>query len=239
MEKEKTLHIIIMSAALIIGLAALGLLISRSAITLNRGERTVVVKGLSEKEVPANIVIWPIAFSEASNDLTELYEQIGQKTRIIEKFLIKQGIKKNEITVSLPKIDDKFAQSYSNPDKVPYRYVSTSRVTVYSENVDGVIKAMNKLVVLGRKGITLKGQDYNARTEFIYTKLNDIKPEMIAESTKNAREVALKFAKDSDSKLGKIKRATQGQFSISDRDSSTPNIKKVRVVSTVEYYLTD
>ncbi|MBT3181572.1 MAG: SIMPL domain-containing protein [Deltaproteobacteria bacterium] len=239
MDKDKTLHVIIISAALILGLAALGLLVSRSAITLNRGERTVVVKGLSEKEVPANIVIWPIAFTEASNDLTELYEQINTKTKIIRNFLKKQEIKKTEITVSSPKIEDKYAQSYSNSRNAPYRYVSTSRVTVYSENVKGVIKAMNKLVELGRKGITLTGPNYDARTEFLFTKLNEVKPGMIQEATKNAREVATKFATDSDSKLGKIKKARQGQFSIANRDSSTPNIKKVRVVSTVEYYLTD
>ena len=74
---------------------------------------------------------------------------------------------------------------------------------------------------------------------FIFSKLNDLKPEMIEEATKNARAVAEKFAEDSKSRLGKIKSASQGQFSVEDRDSSTPHIKQVRVVSTVEYYLSD
>jgi hypothetical protein len=98
---------------------------------------------------------------------------------------------------------------------------------------------MNDLAELGKSGIAISGQDYETRTEFLFTNLNEIKPIMIEEATRNAREVAEKFAKDSGSKLGKIKKASQGQFSITDRDSNTPHIKKVRVVSTIEYYLSD
>jgi hypothetical protein len=94
-------------------------------------------------------------------------------------------------------------------------------------------------VELGKEGIAISGQDYQNKIEFLFTDLNVIKPKMIEEATTNAREVAMKFAKDSNSKLGKIRTASQGQFSISDRDSLTPHIKKVRVVSTVEYYLSD
>ena len=96
---------------------------------------------------------------------------------------------------------------------------------------------MIKLADLGKQGIAISGEGYN--TQFVYSQLNQIKPAMIEEATRNAREAANKFAKDSDSTLGKIKRASQGQFSIEDRDSSTPHIKKVRVVSTVQYYLSD
>jgi hypothetical protein len=98
---------------------------------------------------------------------------------------------------------------------------------------------MKKLFELGKQGIAISGQDYQTKTQFLFTNLNEIKPEMIEEATKNARKVAEKFAKDSDSKLGKIKKARQGQFSINERDSNTPHIKKVRVVSTLEYYLSD
>ena len=102
-----------------------------------------------------------------------------------------------------------------------------------------MINASSKISDLAKQNIVMLRQDYNNRLEFLFTKLNDIKPKMVQTATQNAREVALKFAKDSDSKLGKIKSARQGQFSISDRDSNTPNIKKVRVVSTIEYYLSD
>ena len=115
----------------------------------------------------------------------------------------------------------------------------SATLTVYSQNVDKIREAMNRLVELGKQGIAFVRQGYQAQTEFIFTKLNDIKPEMIEEATKNAREVAEKFARDSNSSLGKIKKANQGQFSIGNRDNNTPYIKKVRVVSTIEYYLSD
>jgi hypothetical protein len=98
---------------------------------------------------------------------------------------------------------------------------------------------MERLVDLGKQGIAISGENYQSKTVFEFTKLNDLKPVMIEEATKNARAVAEKFAQDSKSRLGKIKSASQGQFSIEDRDSGTHHIKKVRVVSTVEYYLSD
>lgn len=98
---------------------------------------------------------------------------------------------------------------------------------------------MGSLSQLGKQGIVITGGNYNAQTDYIFTRLNDVKPEMIEEATKKAREVAEKFSSDSQSSLGKIKRASQGQFSISARDRNNPHIKKVRVVSTVEYYLSD
>jgi hypothetical protein len=112
-------------------------------------------------------------------------------------------------------------------------------VTVYSNDIEAVRRAMTKVAELGREGVAVGGQDYESRTQFLFTGLNELKPGMIEEATRNAREVAEKFARDSDSRLGKIKTATQGQFSINDRDSNTPHIKKVRVVSTLTYYLDD
>jgi len=98
---------------------------------------------------------------------------------------------------------------------------------------------MNSIGELGKKGIAILPQNYDSRTEFLFSKLNDIKPEMVEEATAKAREVAIKFARDSESELGKLKSARQGQFSIFNRDSNTPHIKKVRVVTTMEYYLVD
>ena len=98
---------------------------------------------------------------------------------------------------------------------------------------------MSNLSQLGKQGIVFTGGNHQSQTEYVFTRLNEIKPEMIEEATTKAREVALKFAEDSNSKLGKIKRASQGQFSINARDKNNPHIKRVRVVSTVEYYLSD
>jgi hypothetical protein len=136
-------------------------------------------------------------------------------------------------------INDVYANSYGPERKPEFRYTAKQNVTVYSSKVELVRSVMNKLNELGKEGLVLTGGDYDARTEYLFTRLNKIKPEMIEEATKAAREVALKFAADSESKLGKIKRASQGQFSISSRDQNNPHIKNIRVVSTVEYYLSD
>ena len=115
----------------------------------------------------------------------------------------------------------------------------TQTITVYSKKIKSVRLTMNKLAELGKKGIALTDGGYENTTEYLFTRLNAIKPEMVEEATTKAREVARKFAKDSNSKLGKIKKARQGQFSINARDKNNPHIKKVRVVSTIEYYLSD
>ena len=136
-------------------------------------------------------------------------------------------------------ITDRSAQQYGGDNRAEFRYVASRMVTVYSENIEGVRAVMNELPELGKRGIVLTGGDYQSQTEYIFTRLNEVKPEMIEEATRNAREVAQKFAADSQSRLGKIRRASQGQFSISERDRNNPHIKQVRVVSTVEYYLSD
>ena len=222
-----------------IGLIALGHQLSKGIIHIKSLDRTVTVKGLSEREVPVNIAIWPITFHQAGNDLNQLFSNIQQKNALIVNFLKSNGFKIEEISIAPPGILDKQAEGYSGTETIKFRYSGNSTITIYSENVDAVRKAMNKLVELGKQGIAFARQNYQTQTEFIFTKLNEIKPEMVEEATKNAREVAEKFAKDSNSKLGKIKKARQGQFSINNRDKNTPYIKNVRVVSTIEYYLSD
>lgn len=222
-----------------LGLAALGYLIGDAAIEYKQFERTVTVKGLSEREYPADIVIWPIKFTAASNELETLYNSIDDSTSKIKAFLVRNGIKTDEITFASPAITDKSAQQYGNNNNAEFRYTAAQTVTVYSKNIEGVRKVMGSLSQLGKQGIVFTGGDYQSQTEYIFTRLNEVKPEMIEEATRKAREVAEKFASDSDSELGKIKLASQGQFSIEARDNNNPHIKKVRVVSTVEYYLSD
>jgi hypothetical protein len=220
-----------------VGLSVLGYTLGSSAIRFKEYERTVTVKGLSEQEQPADIAIWPIQFTRADNDLTLLYARLEADANDIRAFLKDAGFEDGEITVSPPAVTDKLAQSYES--HVQFRYGATQTITVYTGKVEAVRKANNRLAELGRKGIAFSGEGYENKTEYIYTKLNDIKPAMIEEATQKAREVALKFAQDSSSRLGKIKSANQGQFSIEDRDKNTPYVKKIRVVSTVEYYLSD
>lgn len=222
-----------------LGLAALGYLLANAALQVKHLERTVSVKGLSEREYQADIVIWPIQFAVADNSLEGLYGAIDAGTAKIRAFLQQQGIDASEITVASPAIVDKSAQQYGSEPRAEFRYTALQTVTVYSGNIEGVRMLMGRLSELGKQGIVFTGGDYQYQTEYLFTRLNDVKPDMIEESTRAAREVAEKFALDSQSTLGKIKTASQGQFSISERDKNNPHIKKVRVVSTVEYYLSD
>lgn len=222
-----------------LGLAALGFQVGKAAIEFKQLERVVTVKGLAEKEVAADLVIWPIQFINAHNDLQALYESIDENTNKIKAFLHDNNIAPNDITVPSPAITDKSAHEWGSDNRAEFRYSATQTVTVHSEHVAQVRFIMTELSELGRHGIVLMGGNYDAQTEYIYTQLNDIKPEMIEEATRNARESATKFAEDSQSELGKIRRASQGQFSISPRDRNNPHIMNVRVVSTIEYYLSD
>ncbi|HEY8354765.1 MAG TPA: SIMPL domain-containing protein [Methylophilaceae bacterium] len=227
----------ILGAFLLAGLLGAATLLANGILDIKQMERTVEVKGLSEREVPADIVIWPISFNMADNDLVNLYQTIERQNAKVVSFLKSRGFGDDEITISTPSVVDKLAREYDSSYASRFRYTANSTITVYSNKVDLARETMNKVVELGREGIAIAGDNYS--TQYIYSRLNQIKPEMIEEATRNARQAADKFAKDSDSRLGKIKRASQGTFSIEDRDSSTAHIKKVRVVSTVEYYLSD
>ena len=240
MKQENTVSAFLLGISIFLGLSALGYLLAGAAIHYKEYERSVTVKGLSERELPADIVIWPIVFTEAGNDLGGLYASIEASTKKIKDFLVAKGIDSSEINASTPSITDKLAQQYNNNiTKAEFRYTAVQTVTVYSSKVDLVRKVMTELAELGKQGIAFTGGDYQNQNEYIFTGLNKIKPEMIQEATTKAREVALKFAEDSNSKLGKIKQASQGQFEINPRDKNNPHIKKIRVVSTVEYYLSD
>jgi hypothetical protein len=239
MNQNSKTSFLILGASIFCGLTLLGYLLGRAAIDFKEYERSVDVKGLSEREVPADTVIWPITFSDVGNDLGLLYQAIETGKTRIEEFLVSKGIERAEISHSLPSITDKSVQQYGGGERAEFRYAAVQTVTVYSSRVDLVRNAMADLSELGKTGIAFMGRDYENQIEYLFTGLNKIKPEMIEESTAKAREVALKFAQDSKSKLGKIKRASQGQFSIEPRDKNNPHLIKIRVVSTVEYYLSD
>ncbi len=230
---------LVIGACLVLGLSSLGYLLGDAAIRFKEYERTVTVKGLSEREYNADIIIWPIQFSAASNDLEEIYESIDANTEKIKSFLENANISPGEISYSSPAITDKSAQKYGNQPASEFRFTASQTVTVYSMNIETVRTVMGKMSDLGKQGIVFTGNDYQSKTEYIFTRLNEVKPEMIEEATRKAREVAEKFASDSKSTLGKIRSASQGQFSINARDNNNPHIKKVRVVSTVAYYLSD
>ena len=170
------------------------------------------------------------------HDLIERQAREKDSTRMEWRAL---AAERDFITAAAPAIIDRQAQSYNDAGRAEFRYVGTSTLTVYSSRVDRVRAAMADLVELGKQGIALSGEEYGGRPEFLFSGLNAIKPAMIEEATRNAREVADKFARDSESRLGRIRTASQGLFTIQDRDTNTQHLKRVRVVSTVEYYLVD
>ena len=222
--------------AIMVGLMVLGIMIPKAVNNFRSFDRTVNVKGLCEREVKADKVIWPVVYKVMANDIQSVYDQTDYSNVAILAFLKKGGIQDAEISVATPAISDKYANEYGGNDRA-YRYISTNIITVCTKNVDAVLELMAKQSTLLKQGLVTAGNKYEYPVEFQYDSLNDIKPEMIEEATNSAREAAEKFAKDSDSRLGKIKTANQGTFTITDRDSNTPHIKKVRVVTSVTYYL--
>ncbi|MDP2634319.1 MAG: SIMPL domain-containing protein [Pseudoalteromonas sp.] len=238
MSKTQSTHVAIAAVAFVIGLLGLGVILKSAAIDVKSMERTVTVKGLAEMEVEADTVIWPLQFSDADNDLEKLVERIEQKNDAVIAFLKLHGFDDNEISRGAQSIVDKQAREYGGENQ-QFRYIARANITVYSSQPSKVQNALAKVSQLAKQGIAIVQDSYETRIEYLFTGLNDVKPAMVQEATEKAREVAIKFAKDSQSQLGKIKTARQGQFSISNRDSNTPQLKKVRVVTSVEYYLSD
>ena len=221
--------------AIMIGLIVLGAMLPVAVNKYSESLRTVSVRGLCEREVTADKAIWQIKYKVVGNDLIDVNAEIDTKNSTVLAFLKDGGLNADEISVAVPAVSDKYAQEYGSNDRT-YRFVVTNTITVCSKQIDKVLALMSTQTELLKKGITIENE-WGSQPSFYFEALNDIKPEMIEEATKNAREVAEKFAHDSGSRLGKIKTASQGVFSIEDRDSSTPSQKKVRVVTSVTYYL--
>lgn len=236
---ERFGHAIILGASLLLSSLGLGFIAQQTAIDIKEYERSVKVKGLAEREVKADIALWPIKYTQASNELSALYQKLERANMDIYAFLVDAGFEADEISLSAPHITDKWAQDYGDGSKATFRYTATQTLSLYTNKVDLVREKQAALSELGKTGLVFINDRYDNRIEYLFSGLNEIKPAMIEEATTKAREVADKFAQDSQSQLGKIKRASQGQFSINDRDSNTPYIKKVRVVTSVEYYLSD
>lgn len=229
-------------SAVVIGgcIAIAGLCIGIGFYQGRSNDRYVTVKGLAEREVNADLAIWPITFKVTENDLRIVQKGIDKGRITITKFLTEAGFNQNDISYSAPKITDMEAERrYGNEVMSQYRYIAQTTVTVRSKNVDLASKSIEQSGKLVGEGIVLAAENWQAPTEFLFTSLNDIKPEMIEEATKDARKAAEKFAKDSGSKVGKIRNATQGYFSIEDRDRNSPQVKKIRVVTSVQYFLVD
>ena len=224
------------SAILATAFVIVGILLYNGLSTIGTEERVVAVRGLAEREVQADYVIWPVTYKTTGNDLQTIYANVERANKGIQNFLKKNGIKEEEMSEAALNILDRHAERYVNAQGQE-RYAVTSVITVASSQVALVRQLQTRVGELLKDGIAISAADYDTRVQYEFTSLNQIKPEMIEEATRNAREAAEKFALDSGSELGKIKTATQGLFSINDRDQYTPYIKTVRVVTSVNYYL--
>lgn len=216
-------------AAGLLGDAAEGLLASRRVVTVN---------GFAEREVAADLAVWPIAHSVSGDTLAEVQEQIADSGALIRDFLDQQGFDAHEISDSVPRIIDYQTQLPGLPNPPPERYTAESTVTLRTRNIDSMKAAMQAASRLVGRGIALT-RSYEATPRFMFTGLDALKPQMIAEATVDARRAAQQFAQDSQSRVGAIRTARQGYFSISDLDAFSPERKTVRVVTTVEYFLVD
>lgn len=229
---------LLQAAILAVSIAFLGLCIKWGIDDFANKDRNVTVKGLAEKEVEADKVTWPIPTKELGNDLPELYQRINTTTVKVKAFLKQHGIKDDEINVNAPVVIDLNADQYSNNNR-GFRYNITSTITVTSQNVKLVRSIMAKQGELLKQGVAVLDGGYENRITYEYVGFKKMKPQMMQEAIKNAEATAQEFATNSNSKLNKITRADQGQFSIDDRDANTPYIKKVRVVTTITYSLKD
>ncbi len=219
------------------GIAAGGWFIGEGLLKARSADRYVTVKGLAEREVKADLVIWPLRYAVTADDLATLQRLSDESEKKVRAFL-EQRFTGDDVSVSAPQIQDRNAQGMSDRSGNLQRYVAEVVVTLRSNKIDEVRKANELLGELVKQGVALV-QNYESRTQYSYTGLDQVKPAMIAEATKDARQAAEQFAKDSGSEVGSIRNAQQGYFSIEDRDAFSPEYKQVRVVTTVQFFLED
>ena len=220
-----------------VGLALAGYFVGHGFLAARSSDRFVTVKGLSERELPANLVLWPIVYTVTADDLETLQRRIDDGAAKIQAFL-GDDFATDEVTLSAPRVTDRQAQGMTDQYGRLERYTAEATVTVRTTRIDAARAAMARSGVLVKQGVALI-RSYEYQTRYLYTGLDAIKPEMIAEATRDARRAAEQFAEDSGSRVGGIRNAQQGYFSIEDRDQFSPEYKQIRVVTTVQFFLVD
>ncbi len=233
--------ILIASAILALGIATAGAEVAEFRLA----DRTVSVKGLAERTVRADLAIWPIRFVATGDDLAAVQAKTAKDEQAVLAFLAKQGLPGETVVSRGVDVVDLLAQAYRQ-GPVESRYIVTRTLTVRSTDVDAVDRASQNVAELLDQGVALGGDQGMPGANgpsYSFTRLNDIKTDMIAEATRNAREAAQQFATDSGAALGGIRRANQGVFQIQPRDD-VPGLlesrqidKTVRVVSTIDWAL--
>ena len=199
--------------------------------TLKSYDDTVRVRGLCEKEVPADRVVLRINYSDQDNELVDLRSRMEQSDKVIIELLKKSGFTDEEIKYTSAHFNDRYDSYYTS--NIRFRYNANQTINVFTSKMD-VVSELEKKIDAELLKHDIISSTYSS---YEYNGLNEIKPKMIAESLENARTAADEFAKNSHSKIGKMRTASQGYFEVEDLDENTPQVKKVRVVTTVEYYL--
>jgi hypothetical protein len=224
----------ILAALLIaLGLTAAGYFIGQGIGDRNAGRRTISVKGLSEREVPASVATWTIGYSVNGNELGEINKKLAENTKAVLAFLKEAGFAETDMAVQPPSLQDtSMEQREKDVPPPPERYKAYQSVLLRTSKVDLIKPALASASNLMVSGVLLSGK---SEPTYIFNELNNIKPEMIQEATKNARIAADQFSRDSQTTLGKLRNASQGWFQVENRDAATPERKVVRVVVDVEY----
>jgi hypothetical protein len=240
-------NILAVTVVIIIGFIICSIILGRSLQRFKTEDRIVSVKGFSEREVKSDLVVWTIRTRVANNDLSDGSKSIEEAKNKVIDFLLRNTIKESDIIQKDLVVNDKKAQEYVNPTGDSYRFVIDKIIQVRSSEVDNVQKVSRMTDELLKAGVVISARnEYEGSVKFFFTKLNEIKPEMLSEATRNAKKAAEEFAKESNTKLGNLKKATQGLFTIIDRDnylsgqteygmSGSDLYKKVRVVVNVDY----
>ncbi|HZV60553.1 MAG TPA: SIMPL domain-containing protein [Candidatus Eremiobacteraceae bacterium] len=240
----------LLGSLLAIGLMGGGWLLGTQIKATRLSDRYVTVKGLVERRVKSDLAIWPLSYKEAGDDLAMVYGKTEADQNTVLKFLSQQGIESSEIEVGGVHVVDTQANEYGGNNRAAHRYIAEQEITVRTSRVDQVAVAAQKTMQLLQKGIVLNSNALGYK----FNGLNSIKPDMITEATRNARAAADRFATDSGSKVGAIRQANQGVFSITaanqGSDVTEPSefggansagdrslMKTVRIVSSVQYYL--
>lgn len=220
-------------ALIALGLCLGGLFIYCGISKYAAKDRAVSVKGLSTREVEADYAVWPLSYGWNGNDLPALYEQLERVTERVQKHLLELGFEKSDIRQGSISVSDNWSDYYGN-HRPEYKYTLNTSLIVSTDKVKLVVESQGKEAELLKEGIIVKTEKWNL--DYQFNGLPELKPLMIEEATRNARAVAQKFADDAQCSLGSIRNASQGQFSITS-DEYQPWVKRVRVVTTVDYYL--
>ena len=229
---------------LAVGVALAGWFIGHGFASGRATDRYVEVKGLAEREVTADLALWPLRYVSTGDDLATTQAQITRNTRQVFAFLGRNRIDTTSVQLQALEVSDAFANRFPGERGGP-RYVIQQTLMVRSRSPEVVMAASQRVSELVGAGVVLSstGEYGIGGPTFVFTKLNQLKPSMVKEATANARAAAEQFAADSRTTLGGIRQANQGVFVILPRDQA-PGVnegaqlqKVVRVVSTVQYFL--